>query len=130
MTAVAQRSFGTVFATAKVNGAVFFRFVRGGCHPAPFVRAIAKRLGGAQSAAAPVVRLACFDFNGVRGLLGNVRCAHGFKLEGLDSHKKAGNASPTHGFRTLRFRRTLAINTSRRRASDHPSSSQRIVNLK
>ncbi len=76
MTAVTERTFGTVLATTEVNGAVFFCFVGGGREAGAFMGAITERLAFALSARTPVVGFTSFDDNRERGFLGNNGFAH------------------------------------------------------
>jgi hypothetical protein len=55
-----------VFATAKIHGLGFFGVVFHWGEFTAFVRTVAKRLGLALSARAPVVVFACFDIAGIR----------------------------------------------------------------
>jgi hypothetical protein len=69
VTAIAQSGDGAVFAPAEIYGFCLGGFKLYRCEIASFMAAIAKGLGGAFAAGTPVIRLARFDFYGIRSLL-------------------------------------------------------------
>ena len=77
MAAVAEDGIGGVLAAAEVEGFGFGGLEFGGGKGAVFVAAVAEGLGIAAAASAPVVAFAGFDFDGVRGFLGDGWRGHG-----------------------------------------------------
>ena len=80
--AVAMDAILAVLAAAKIHGAGFGGRIFDGRQAGVLVAAIAERLLGAFAAGAPVVVLAGFNGDGIRGFLGDGGLGHGVLLVG------------------------------------------------
>jgi len=76
MRAVAERAIAAVLAAAEIDGAILLGCVGSRRKISSFVRAITEWLRGTFTAGAPVVGLACFNFDGNRGFLSNDGFGH------------------------------------------------------
>ena len=70
---VAKRRLASLLATAEVHGARFLRRLCKRFEARVLVRAIAEGLPRTATTGTPVVGLSCFDFGGIRALLGDAR---------------------------------------------------------
>lgn len=81
MASVAHHAVLGVLATAEIRRAGLFSLVFLGRKFRTLMRAIAKWLGYALAARTPPIALACFNFDGVGGFLGDYGGGHGDLLE-------------------------------------------------
>ena len=86
MAAIAKRSLAAMLAAAEVDRAVLFGLIRGRTEVGSFMGTVAKGLGFALAAGAPMVGLPGFDFDRVRSSLRNGWFVHENSVKVFSRH--------------------------------------------